>query len=188
LARPRSDDRRQAILDAAIRVFAAQGLSAPTALIAKEAAVSNGSLFSYFPTKADLLNQLYVALKTEIGIAAGDRLSAGDDARAQLAAMWAGWLDWAAVTPGKRRTLALLGVADEISEESRQIGHRAMAGVAQLLDRCRADGPMRDAPLGFVASLVNAVAEATVDFIITDPENAARHRAQGFDAMWRMIS
>jgi AcrR family transcriptional regulator len=61
-------------MSAAIRVIAAQGLGAPTATIAKEAGVSNGSLFTYFETKADLLNQLYVGLKTEMGAAALDGL------------------------------------------------------------------------------------------------------------------
>jgi AcrR family transcriptional regulator len=31
-----------------------QGLSAPTASVAKEAGVANGSLFTYFETKTDL--------------------------------------------------------------------------------------------------------------------------------------
>ncbi|MFX5718343.1 TetR/AcrR family transcriptional regulator, partial [Acinetobacter baumannii] len=41
MARPRSEDKRNAILAAAIRVIITQGLSAPTALIAHEAGVSN---------------------------------------------------------------------------------------------------------------------------------------------------
>jgi AcrR family transcriptional regulator len=43
-------------MTAATRVIAAQGLSAPTAVIAREAGVANGSLFTYFETKADLIN------------------------------------------------------------------------------------------------------------------------------------
>jgi AcrR family transcriptional regulator len=39
-------------MSAAIRVIASEGLGAPTATIAKEAGVSNGSLFTYFETKA----------------------------------------------------------------------------------------------------------------------------------------
>ena len=60
MARPRSDEKRSAIMSAAIHVIASQGLGAATATIAKEAGVSNGSLFTYFQTKADLFNQLYI--------------------------------------------------------------------------------------------------------------------------------
>lgn len=188
MARPRSDDRRSAILETATRIIAAQGLSAPTALIAKEAGIATGSLFTYFETKAALLNVLYVELKTEMATAALDGLPTDQDARRQLAHMWSGWVNWATLEPDKRRALAQLSVSDEITQQSREIGHRSMAGVAALLERSRENGPMRGAPLGLVANLLNAAAEATVDFILVDPANADTHRQTGFDAMWRMIA
>lgn len=188
MARPKSDDKRNAILAAATRIIAAQGLSAPTALIAKEAGISTGSLFTYFETKTALLNHLYVDLKTEMAAAALEGLPGDADARRQMAHLWAGWLRWATSDPAKRRALAQLAVSDEIDAHSREIGHRAMAGVAGLLERSRANGPMRAAPIGLVAGLLNAAADATVDFILLDPEQADTHRATGFDAMWRMIA
>lgn len=188
MARPKSDDRRSAILDAATRVIAAQGLSAPTALIAKEAGVSNGSLFTYFDTKAELFNQLYVELKLEMGAAAIGGLPDEADIRSQMAHMWSGWLSWAMANPAKRRALTHLGVADEISEESRELGRRTMAGIAKLLDASRKNGAMRDAPLSLVASVMGAVADATVDFMIKDPANANAHSATSFEAVWRMIT
>src|SRR5277367_1020032 len=107
MPRPRSDDKRAAIMSAAARVIAAQGLGAPTATIAKEAGVANGSLFTYFDTKADLLNQLYLELKAEMGAAALGGLPDGDGRDAMLH-MWSHWLHWAATYPDKRRALAQL--------------------------------------------------------------------------------
>jgi AcrR family transcriptional regulator len=69
MPRPRSDVKRSAILEAATRIIVTQGLSAPTAGIAKEAGVANGSPFTYFETKTDLFNQLYLEIKTEIAAA-----------------------------------------------------------------------------------------------------------------------
>src|ERR1700733_5265263 len=137
MARPRSDVKRDAILSAAVRIIASQGLGAPTATIAQEAGVSNGSLFTYFETKADLLNQLYLELKAEMAAAGMDGLPAGTDIRKQMLHMWSHWLRWATSYPEKRRTLAHLGVSDEITLESRQTGHQTMAGVATLLERSR---------------------------------------------------
>ena len=70
MPRPKSDEKRNAILEAATRVIVSQGLSAPTAGIAKEAGIANGSLFTYFATKAGLFNHLYLALKAEMASAA----------------------------------------------------------------------------------------------------------------------
>jgi AcrR family transcriptional regulator len=175
-------------MSAATRVIAGQGLGAATATIAKEAGVSNGSLFTYFDTKADLLNQLYLELKTEMGTAALGGLPAGDDAREQVLHMWSRWLRWASAYPEKRRALAQLEVSDEITPLTHQAASRAMKGVAELLERSRENGPMRDAPLAFVVALANALAEATIDFIIDDPDNADAHARTGFDAFWRMIA
>ena len=47
---------------------------------------------------------------------------------------------------------------------------------------------MRDAPLRFVATLMNALAEATTDFVISDPANADQHGAAAFDALWRIVA
>ena len=57
-------------MEAATRVIVTEGLRAPTATIAREAGVSSGSLFTYFDTKAELLNQLYLELKTGMAAAA----------------------------------------------------------------------------------------------------------------------
>lgn len=175
-------------MTAAIKVIASQGLGAPTALIAQEAGVSNGSLFTYFETKTDLLNQLYIELKIESGAAAMGGLPTESDTREQLRHVWSHWLHWATSHPDKRRTLAHLGVADDITEESHQAGSRAFAGIRKLLERSRAGGPMRDAPAALVTALMTGVAEAAMDFMMRDPANADAHCAASFDAVWRMIA
>ena len=188
MAKPRSDDRRSAILSAAVRIIAFQGLSAATATIAKEAGVSNGSLFTYFATKANLLNQLYVELKVDMAAAAVDGLLADGDLRAQLRHVWVQWLHWATSCPEKRRVLAQLDVADVITAESQQTARQAMAGIATLLERVRAHGAMRGAPVAFVVALMSALADTTIDFMLCDPANAEKHSLDAFDALWRMVA
>ena len=123
MARPRSEDKRNAMIEAATRVIGTYGLSAPTAMIAKQAGVSNGLLFAYFETKADLLNQLYIELKAEMAATALDGLPAGADTRKHMLSCWSHWLRWATAYPEKRRTLAHLSVSDDITAESRRMGH-----------------------------------------------------------------
>src|SRR6202789_3512639 len=175
MARPKSDNRKTAILAAAARVIAAQGLAAPTAEIAKKAGVSNGSLFAYFETKADLLNRLYVDLKAEMAARALDGIPTETDIRTQMFHMWSNVLRWATDCPEKRRTLAHLSVSDDVTPESREKALDEIAGVAELVERARQNGPMRDLPLDFVAALMTALADATIDDMIRNPANADRH-------------
>ncbi len=188
MARPRSDEKRNAIMTAAIKIIAAQGLRAPTAMIGKEAGVSNGALFTYFETKADLLNQRYLELKTEMAAATTAGLPIEADVRDQMRHVWNSWLRWAISHPQERRALAHLGVSDDVTAESHQAAGQIYAGVATLLDRSRANGPMRDAPLMFVGSLVTGVVDATIDYMMRDPANAEKHAAAGFDALWRIVT
>lgn len=188
MPRPRSDDKRSAILAAATRIIVTQGLSAPTAGIAKEAGVANGSLFTYFTTKSDLFNALYLELKLEMASAVMKEFRGGDDLRGQIFHIWKNWMNWALCFPEKRRALAQLGVSDEITPATRTTASKGMAAVAELLERVGAKGPMRKAPMGFVLTLMNSVAEATIEFMAQDPTNAKKHCKVGFEALWRMMA
>jgi AcrR family transcriptional regulator len=188
MARPKSEDKRSAIMAAAIRVIATQGLSAPTALIAQEAGVSNGTLFTYFETKADLLNQLYVELKTEMASVALEGLPREVELRDQMFHMWSNWMTLAVAKPEKRRALAQLAVSDEITPANRAAAHKAMSAVADLLERSRAKGPLRNVSMGFVVAILNSLADTTMDFMIHDATNAKKHCKVGFEAFWRVIA
>jgi len=115
-------------------------------------------------------------------------LSTEGSIREQMLHIWTHWLRWATSSPEKRRTLAHLGVSDCITPESHEVAGRAMPGVARLLERSRENGALRDAPLMFVGSLMNALADATIDFMIRDPANADKHGEAAFGALWRIVA
>jgi AcrR family transcriptional regulator len=188
MARPRSEGKRNAIMAAATRVIVTHGLSAPTAMIAREAGVSNGSLFTYFETKADLLNQLYLELKAEMASTALEGLPAEANLRDQTFHVWSKWMGWAVANPEKRRALAQLGVSDEITPATRAAGYKTMRSLADLTEQVRATGPLRNVSLAFVGAIMNSLAEATMDFMIQDKANAEQHCKVGFEACWRAMT
>jgi len=172
---------------AAVRVISKHGLSAPTAAIAKEAGVANGSLFTYFETKAVLFNQLYLELKSEMASAASDGLPADADLRERFFQAWENWMRWAVRNPEKRWALAQLAVADEITEATHALGNQAMLRIGALMEQVRQQGCMREVSFPFVAAIMNSLAEATMDFMVRDPTHADLHSKAGFDALWRML-
>ena len=189
VARPKSEDKRNAILDAATDLFAERGLAAaPTAEISRRADVAEGTLFTYFETKTDLFNQLYLELKAEMASAILNRLPVSAELHAQFFHAWRNWMNWALSNPQKRRVLAQLTVSDEITSETRTAGHRSMVPVVEMLERGRAKGPLQKAPMGFVVAIMNSVAEATMDYMVQDPKKATDHCKVGFDALWRILA
>jgi AcrR family transcriptional regulator len=188
MPRVRSNDKRSAILAAAIHLIVTQGLSAPTMGIAREAGIPNGSLFTYFPTKADLFNQLYLGLKTEMAAAAIEGVHESEFSQEQFFQIWRNWTHWAVSFPEKRKALAQLNVSDAITPEIRAAAHKAMRPLGVLMEHCRAAGPMSKVPMDFVAMLLNSAADATMDFMSQDPRHAKKHCKDGFDAVWRMMT
>lgn len=61
------EDKREAILQAAMELVAAHGFhDAPCSLIADRAGVATGTIYRYFENKDTLINQLYLSLEARI--------------------------------------------------------------------------------------------------------------------------
>ncbi|ELR6098899.1 helix-turn-helix transcriptional regulator [Salmonella enterica] len=101
MARPKSEDKKQALLEAATQAIAQSGIAASTAVIARNAGVAEGTLFRYFATKDELINTLYLHLKqdlcqsmimelaeTTMDFAARDPARAGEYIALGFEAMW----------------------------------------------------------------------------------------------------
>lgn len=186
--RVRSDEKRNAIMIAATHLIVEQGLGTPTMGIAKEAGIPNGSLFTYFPTKADLFNQLYLELKSEMGAAAVKDVREAKFSREHFFQVWKNWTNWAVTFPEKRKALTQLNVSDAITPVTRAAAQKAMRPLGELMEHCRAAGPMSKVASAFVATVLNSVADATMEFMSQDPENARKHCKDGFEAVWRMLT
>ncbi|MGZ4268092.1 MAG: TetR/AcrR family transcriptional regulator [Solirubrobacteraceae bacterium] len=81
--RPRADAlrNRQRLIDAAVEVFAEQGLDVAVAEIARRAGVGTATLFRNFPTKDDLVYAVIEARVNEL-LEVGRRALAAEDAAA----------------------------------------------------------------------------------------------------------
>lgn len=172
MARLKSDDKRAAILEAAIRTIAEQGLGAPTAVIAKRAGVAHGSVFTYFPTKAALLNAVFLRLEGELEDAVFGALPATGDMRQRLRHLWVRWTQRGVGNPDRRRALARLDVSDDITETSHLTAFERAAVGIDIVRRASATGALRDQPIAFVGSIVTALAGTTMDVMIRVPARA----------------
>lgn len=187
MARPKSDDKRNNILAACQAIIVRDGLNATTtADIAKEARIATGSLFTYFPTKTDLLNELYITLKTEMTKAMSKELM-GNSNKEQLHSAWAAWTDWAAANSEKHMALELLRTSDQLTQKSRDFGNAAIKPVFDLINANITDADSKY-PQDFLYELIDALSIKTMDKMAQHPERAAEYREAGFEAVWKIIT
>ncbi len=111
MARPRSENKRNAILAAAAQVIAEHGLAAPTARIARVAGVAEGTLFTYFANKDELLNQLYRELKAELGETMLRGYPKAGTIKTRTRHVWDQFVDWGVANAHKRKAMVQLAVA-----------------------------------------------------------------------------
>lgn len=187
MARPRSDDKRQTILQAATRLFAAEGLNAPTSRIAKLAGVAEGTVFVYFATKDELMNQLYLELKQQLH---GALVVAPASAplREQVWLAWQTYVNWGVAHPEGHQVLAKLALSTRVTDLTRAQANAAFCDVAHLLEQAMALGALRHQSPDFVGALLGAMGDVTMTFIQRDPAQAEALCRDGFAAFWQAIT
>src|ERR1700692_39827 len=185
MARPLSEDKRTAILKAATEVVALLGVSAPTAKIAKGAGVAEGTLFTYFANKDELLNRLYLELKMDLRDAMRTGSPAGKSLIDRNRHVWDRYIGWGSAHPLKRRAMRQLAVSDRITEETKKLLGDAFGEVNGMMRDWAAGGAMRRQPPSFVSAIMSAIADTTMDFIAREPAQAKRYTKAGFDAFWK---
>jgi AcrR family transcriptional regulator len=188
MARPRSEDKRNAILDAATDVVAKLGTSAPTATIAKKAGVAEGTLFTYFASKDELLNELYLELKADLSDAMTTGYPADKTLIDRSRHVWNSYVDWGSAHPLKHKAMIQLGVSERVTEKSKKLGAQAFKEINQMIREIQAGGVLKDQPPAFAAAILGAMADTTMDFIAREPRRAKHYTKAGFDAFWKAVT
>ncbi|MDY0971846.1 TetR/AcrR family transcriptional regulator [Siccibacter turicensis] len=187
MARPRSEDKRMAILEAAIEAIAEAGLGASTALIARKAGVAEGTLFRYFLNKDALYNALFIHLKQSFCQSMIDRLDSKNDHKANARFIWNSFIEWGLAHPQANLTMRKLEVSNRISDESEKVVTDLYPELNEICEQ--AISPVFRSPEfhSFGDELFFALAQTTMDFATREPNRAEEYKAAGFDAMWRAL-
>ena len=188
MARPKSSEKRNALLVAAIELIAEQGLSVPTSKIAQVAGVAEGTLFTYFETKERLLNDLYLALKR------GEREEVMHDYPFQASLeervryFWNTSVAFGVNHPDKYKVVLLLSVSDHVSEQTKRLGREGYEALDAMLQECLASGVLGDQSSEFGRALLTSLMNMTITFILQHSAEAERFRNAGFIAFWHAVT
>src|SRR5260370_2948580 len=190
MVRPKSEDKRNAILGAATRLFAERGLTAaPTSQISKQAGVAEGTLFTYFKTKDDLINALYREIKLELADAMMSDFPRKRNVRTRLRHVWDRYVKWGVANPEQRKVLAQLQMSEVLTKESRDAGSAPFVEF-QTMVRNAIDGRVfrNDLPVELISKSLAALVEATIDLTVSNPAKAKAYRDSGFQMFWAGIT
>ncbi len=188
MARPLSEAKRDAILNAATRLVAAHGTGAPTAAIAREAGFAEGTLFTYFATKDELLAELYIFLKAELAAALLKGYPAAGNVRERFQHVCNRFIDWGLDAPAMRKALRQLTVSDRVTAETRRKGALAYAEISAMFEQSRSEGVLKPHSQAFVGVVIEAQTDAMVDLIAREPDMREHYKQAGFDVLWHGLA
>ena len=190
MARPKSEDKRNAILDAATRLFAERGLTAaPTSEISKQAGVAEGTLFTYFKTKDDLINALYREIKLELADAMMSDFPRKKNIRTKLRHVWDRYVNWGIANSRQRKVLAQLTVSEVLTKVSRDAGSAPFVEFQIMIRDAIEQRVFRnDVPVELISKSLSALVEATIDLTVSNRSKAKQYRDSGFQMFWAGIT
>lgn len=95
MSRTQSPERRMQFLEAALKLFVARGVKdTSTAEIAREAGTAAGTLFLYFPTKQDLINELTLLIARQQAERIKSLIDPAMGARETFLTIWESSITW----------------------------------------------------------------------------------------------
>lgn len=148
-------DKRERILDAALRCFAEKGFhGTPVPDIAARAKVGAGTIYRYFESKEALVNAVYQAQKQALLDAVLKDFPASATPRAQWRALFRGVVAFGKENPLGFEFLESHHHAPYLDVKSRSLEERIMQMAQAFLDAARASQVTRDCPSMILVALV----------------------------------
>lgn len=157
---------REKILATALRLFTQYGVDAtPTARISKEAGVSTGTLFHYFPDKDKLVGVLYLSIKKEMAAAIRNNADPSLPTKQRIDKAIRGFILWGVENPLKVRFIDQCynypGIGDDVRQEI-YVEFSWMEGLMQAAIR---EGLLPDLPFEFHGTMLYQIMSGILTLI-----------------------
>lgn len=147
--------KREAILDAALELFAERGFHGTAVpLIAESAGVAAGTVYRYFESKEAIVNALYQQHKRALGQRILGRLSPAQSPREQFHAYWSALAAFARESPRAFEFLELHHHAPYLDDASRSIESGLVEMARARFRELQAQRVIKSAPAEVLMAIV----------------------------------
>lgn len=168
------EGRRERILGAALYLFTTSGFHAtPTSQISREAGVSTGTLFHYFPDKQALIDGLYLSIKQEMIAEVQDEADPSLPTRVLLEQGFLRYIAWGRANPEKVRFLTQFHHSPNISETVQTRAYEEFRWIQELFIRAIREGILSDHPVHYHQVMVAQILTGILELLGTDEGSAS---------------
>ncbi|MBM7408836.1 TetR/AcrR family transcriptional regulator [Methanococcus maripaludis] len=185
------EDKRKAIMDAALKLFTERGFhGTSTAQISKEAGVATGTLFHYFPTKEDLINNLYFEVKGDLSQAMVKDLKSQVNFKDKLKKIWDNLIRWGLDNHNEFLFVGQFCNSPYISNFTREEVMKEYFTIHKLIEDGVTDGAVKNLPLKLVIAMFYQNSRTVVQVISGYGLSKDKNKIinEGFEVIWTGLS
>ncbi len=182
-------DKRFLLINTAKKLFSENGFYAtPTARIAKEAGVSNGILFHYFPTKAELIHAMYYEIKDRIFHYTVSQIYQEATLKESVYTLWLAAVEWNLENPEDFDFMLQFENSPYFSSEI-EAKHKYVQMSLELAEQGRQKNVFKDVNSLLLFQIMSSLVETTVKFLKNNPsfQNDVEFKNRLFEIAWDAI-
>ncbi len=187
MVRSLSTEKRERFLAAALKLFVAQGVqNTSTADIAREAGTAAGTLFLYFPTKQDLVNELVLWIARREADVVNAALSHSLSVRNTFFTIWDTSIHWLLENPDAYQYSQQVRDSGLISPQVALESGKLFAFYYDAIRKGLEAGTIKPYPVDLIGGFLYQSIVAVMNHVRVqpDPQSITRAIQQGFDLFW----
>ncbi len=191
MVRELNSEKRERFLNAALKLFTQNGIqNTSTAEIARAAGTASGTLFLYFPTKIQLINELVLMITKQESEHINSLLDASLSVRDTFFTIWNGSIRWLLEHPEAYQYSQQVRDTTLISAETTLESGKNFSFYYEAIQKGLNEGNIKPYPVDLIGGYLYQDIVAVMNHIrlLSDPGNVDEAIHQGFELFWDGIS
>ncbi len=183
--------KQEQIQATALRLFVADGFhGTPTAKIAAEAGVANGTLFYHYKTKDDLVVALYNKIKGEQANNVQAFINRDDFITTKFRNIFIHSVNWALTNRDKFYYIQQFNFSPHLALVSAETLEQHTIGYAGFIEEGVRKKLLKQQPVGLIIAMFNGLVYGIYQYLIAgdfEPEEKDKIINEGYDMLWDMM-
>jgi AcrR family transcriptional regulator len=187
MVRELNAEKRERYLKAALMLFTSTGVqNTSTAEIARAAGTASGTLFLYFPTKIQLINELILMISKQVSDHINSLLDPSLSVRDSFFTIWDGSIRWFLQNMDAFKYSQQVRDSGFISDEVTMESGKYFSFYYETIQKGLAAGSIKPYPIDLIGGFLYQDIIAVMNHIRlqSDPDSVDEAIQQGFELLW----
>jgi AcrR family transcriptional regulator len=183
-------DKRKAIMDASLKLFCTKCFQdTTTSSISNEAKVATGTLFLYFESKEELVNELYLECKSEFASYVEGGVWDKPSFKTRLKHIWERGTEWCLQNPEKMQFMTQFSCSPYITKLTREKAVGYLTLMNDVIEKAIANKEVTTSSVELMSRMIGGYFHNARLFLLDNNHNRnlKKWKEEIFDWIWKGI-